>query len=399
MPETKHSRPNNYHEWKSVAETILGQRYFVATKPGVFSHGRLDPAATLLAEHALVKEGEVVVHLNCGNGLFGAVASTNAARVFFTDRHFVSFQAAKRTLALNNITNAEVRLGQGTFVLPADTRANVVGIRIPHEKQALFQLMHDAFKILLPGGRCYIAGANNEGIKTAQKTIADIFGNANKLAEHASHRVIVATKRREEPATPDIFESAFLEGDSFSELPVQLRGMPVTLYSRPGVFSWDHVDEATALLAEHMVVNKGESVLDLGCGSGGLGTIAARLSGTGRVRMVDADNEAVRSTRGTIEVAGVKNASVVVSDVASAVIDERFDVVVSNPPFHVGKATNLELPLQFIRDAFEVLNPKGRLYLVANRTLPYESMIAEQFGGVQTVHDGVRFKVLSAIKP
>ena len=399
MNETERFRNSSYHQWQSVAETILGRRYLVATKPGVFSHGRIDPAATLLAEHAVVKSGDTVVHLNCGNGLFGAVAAGIASRVFLLDRHFVSFQAASRTLAMNDITNAEALLGQGTFVLPGNTRADVAGIRIPHEKQALFQLLHDAFNILPVGGRCYIAGANNEGIKPAQKTIADIFGNANKLAEHASHRVIVATKRHEAPVTPGIFESPLLEGDAFSELSVMLRGLPITIYSRPGVFSWDHVDEATALLADHMVINAGESVLDLGCGSGGLGTIAAMLSGTGRVRMVDADNEAVRSTRGTIEVAGVKNATVVVSDVASAVIDERFDVVVSNPPFHVGKATNLELPLQFIRDAFEVLNPKGRLYLVANRTLPYESMIQEQFGRVQTVHDGARFKVLSAVKP
>ena len=179
---------------------------------------------------------------------------------------------------------------------------------------------------------------------------------------------------------------------------VTLRGMPITVYSRPGVFSWDHVDEATALLAEHMIVNAAESVLDLGCGSCGLGVTAARLSGTGRVRLVDADVEAVRSTRGTIEVSGQKNCSVEISDVASAVIHERFDVVLSNPPFHVGKATNLELPQQFIRDAFTVLNPGGRLYLVANRTLPYESMIETQFGKVTTVHDGQRFKVLSAVK-
>lgn len=399
MSESQQFRSTKYHHWQSVAETIHGERYLVATKPGVFSDGRHDPAAILLAEHAAVKDDDVVVHLNCGNGLFGAVASRKASHVFLTDRHLVSFQAAERTLQLNEVKNAEVMLGQGTFVLPKGSRANVVGIRIPHEKQALFQLLFDAFNILPIGGRCYIAGANNEGIKTAQKTIADIFGNANKLAEHASHRVVVATKRTDTPATPEIFDSPYLEGDAFSEMNVKLRGMPITVYSRPGVFSWDHVDEATALLADHMVVNSGESVLDLGCGSGGLGVVAAKLSGSGRVRLVDADNEAVRSTRGTIEVAKAKNASVVVSDVASAVIDERFDVVVSNPPFHVGKATNLELPRQFIRDAFEVLNPKGRLYLVANRTLPYESMIQEQFGHVQTVHDGQRFKVLSAIKP
>ncbi len=392
------SSETSYNRWQSVTETVRGHACKVATKPGVFSHGRHDPAALLLAEHAAVKTGDVAVHMNCGNGLFGTIAATTAARVYCTDRHYVSYLAAQRTLALNNVTNAEVLLGHGAFVLPAHVQPDVVGIRIPHEKQALLQLLRDAFRVLPIGGRCYVAGANNEGIKPAQKTLAEIFGNANKLAEGASHRVIVSTKRQDAPFTEGIFDSPFLEGDSFSEMFVTLRGMPITVYSRPGVFSWDHVDEATALLADHMTVNPGESVLDLGCGSGGLGVTAARLSGTGVVRLVDADIEAVRSTRGTIEVSGQKNCSVEISDVASAVIDERFDVVVTNPPFHVGKATNLELPQQFIRDAFEVLNPGGRLYLVANRTLPYEAMIETQFGAVTTVHDGQRFKVLSAIR-
>lgn len=398
MTETRSARDTPYFHWQSVAESIGGDRYLLATKPGVFSFGRVDPAATLLAENAEVKEGQVVVQLNCGNALFGMVASRTAACVYLTDRHFVSFQAAERTVELNGVRNATVLLGHGSVPLPADLKADVVGIRIPHEKQALLQLLRDAFLLLKPGGRCYLAGANNEGVKPAQKTLADIFGNANKLAEHSSHRVIVATKRRDEPAIEEIFESPFLERDAFREVFATLRGVPLAVYSRPGVFSWEHPDEATTLLAEHMVVNTGESVLDLGCGSGGLGVLAAKLSSGGRVRLVDADIEAVRSSRGTIEVSGVSNCTVTVSDVASAVIEERFDVVVSNPPFHVGKATNLELPLQFIRDAWQVLVPGGRLYLVANRTLPYEAMIQEQFGNVSAVHDGVRFKVLFASK-
>jgi 16S rRNA (guanine1207-N2)-methyltransferase len=398
MTAPQPDRDTPYFRWQSVTENIAGHRYLLASKPGVFSFGRTDPGAILLAEYAEVREGQVVVQLNCGNALFGVVAARVAKQVYLTDRHLASFQAAARTMQLNGVLNAEVVLGHGAFVLPRDLQADVVGIRIPHEKQALHQLLHDAFRLLKPGGRCYVAGANNEGIKPAQRTMAEVFGNANKLAEHSSHRVVVATKRSDVPATDDIFASPFLEGDAFMEVFATLRGEALTVYSRPGVFSWEHPDEATMLLAEHMVVRAGESVLDMGCGSGALGVVAARLSGGGRVRLVDADIEAVRSSRGTIEVSGVKNCSVVVSDIASAVIEERFDVVVSNPPFHVGKATNLQLPLQFIHDAWEVLNPGGRLYLVANRTLPYESMIQERFGNVHTVHDGVRFKVLSAKK-
>ena len=143
---------------------------------------------------------------------------------------------------------------------------------------------------------------------------------------------------------------------------------------------------------------QGRRILDAGCGTGALGLTAAMLSGTGRVLMVDADAEAVRCASRGITKAGVTNAEVRASDVGSAVGDERFDVVVANPPFHQGKTTDLLVPRQFIADAYAHLNAKGRLLLVANRTLPYEQLIADRFGEVRTLHDGRRFKVLSGTR-
>jgi len=73
--------------------------------------------------------------------------------------------------------------------------------------------------------------------------------------------------------------------------------------------------------------------------------------------------------------------------------------VVTNPPFHIGKATTLMVPAQFIRDAKAVLVPGGKLFVVANRTLPYESIMMEHFGNMRTVHNGRRFKVLVSTSP
>lgn len=388
-----------YREWRTYSVKVAGQSYEIATKAGAFAHGRLDPATLLLAEHIGVKEGDTVVHLNCGNGLVGAVASAGrAGRVLLADRNIVSVEAARRTLAANAVTGGEVFLGHGAYALPTDLQADSVAIRIPQERLALLQLLVDAFTLLKVGGRCYIAGATNEGIKTAAGTIEKLFGNARVLSRDSSHRVISAVKRTASPASADELDNPFLEGDAFNELDATLRGKQYKLYSRPGVFSWDHIDEATTILADVMQVQAGDSVLDLGCGCGALGVVAASLSGGGPLTMVDADVEAVRSATRSADANGVANYRALTSDVATAVLDERFDVVVTNPPFHVGKTTDLNVPMQFISDAWEVLVHGGRLFLVANRTLPYEQAIKHRFGNVAKLHDGPRFKVLTATR-
>lgn len=381
--------------------TVSGTSYLLESKPGVFAHGKVDPAAMLLAERVVVSSGDTVVHLNCRNGLFGAVASRHAQQVLLTDRNILAVAAARRTIAANAanaVTNAEVLLGHGAYALPPGLEADVVAIRIPQEKIALLQLLSDAFALLKVGGRCYLAGATNEGAKTAASTLVSLFGNGGVLAVDSGHRVVMATKQAATVANADVLANPYLQADVFNEIDASLRGRPYKLYSRPGVFSWDHLDEATAILAEAMEIGNGESVLDLGCGGGALGVVAASLSCGGRVCMVDADVEAVRSATRTAEAAGMTNYSALTSDIAGEVLDQRFDVVVTNPPFHVGKSTDLAVPGQFIRDAHEVLAPDGRLYLVANRTLPYERTIFQLFGNIRTLHDGRRFKVLSARK-
>ena len=378
--------------------SVAGTAYAVATKPGLVSHGRDDAAAMLLAERVVVATGSTVVQLQCGSGLFGAVAALRhgAAQVVLTDRSLVAVQAAKRTLAANGVTIGAVFHGHGSAPLDAAMRADVVAIRIPTEKAALLQLLADAFGLLRVGGQCCIAGATNEGIKSAATHLGELFGNATVLGTQSGHRAISAVKRTSEPADSSLLAHTFLPPDAFRAIDVTLRGHALTVFSRPGVFSWEHLDEATALLAATMEIHRGDSVLDLGCGSGALGLLAAKLSEAGCVRLVDADSEAVRCASRAIDVAGLTNCSALASDVVQAVIDERFDVVVTNPPFHVGKGTALDVPAQFILDAWQVLKPGGRLALVANRTLPYEKLVHQTFGNILCLHDGARFKVLGA---
>jgi 16S rRNA (guanine1207-N2)-methyltransferase len=167
--------------------------------------------------------------------------------------------------------------------------------------------------------------------------------------------------------------------------------------SKPGVFAWDRLDDGTAALVGAMEIGARDRVLDLGCGTGLAGLAAARSATDGQVVLVDADVRAVESACRTLEANGIANAGVLLSDCGTAVLDCRFDVAITNPPFHQGVGVDFEVACQFVRDAARVLRRGGRLTLVANRFLRYGDLIRETFGNVATAHADNRYHVLTAV--
>jgi 16S rRNA (guanine1207-N2)-methyltransferase len=85
-------------------------------------------------------------------------------------------------------------------------------------------------------------------------------------------------------------------------------------------------------------------------------------------------------------------------DVAAGV-PERFDAIVCNPPFHaLGRGDRPDIGRAFIAAAAQALNPGGRLWLVANRHLPYEQALTEGFAEVNIVAQNAGFKIVQATK-
>ena len=115
--------------------------------------------------------------------------------------------------------------------------------------------------------------------------------------------------------------------------------------------------------------------------------------------MVDSNLLAVQCARTSTEINHLENVSVSPSDVYSAIGETRFDLIISNPPFHQGFDTSREITQRIIAGASDALKPGGQLILVANGFLPYEALMQERLSGVRSLAEDTQFKVLIGHKP
>jgi 16S rRNA (guanine1207-N2)-methyltransferase len=390
----------DYHRWVTTTVVTRQGELSMVSKPGVQGHGGLDPATGLLLDHLEISAGDALLDLHCGAGLLGSFAAREgAARVEMFDRNFLAVEAARRTIEANHVVGASAHFGAAPA---AGTGASfdVATIRLPIGRLPTLHQLWAAFTHLRPGGRCYLAGANDEGIRTALRQMTGIFGACEVLGYRGGNRAGAATRPAHPPESTREFGIPWVDEELFHRFVAETPAGPLEIHSRPGVFSWDRLDAGSRALLEVMEIRAGDTVLELGCGYGVVGLAAARLSGTGTALLVDIDADAIRAATLTARANGLSDrVQVMASDGAAAAGDRRFDVVVTNPPFHLEKGTNLAIPAQFIRDAARALAPGGRLYLVANRTLPYERWLIDAFGSFEIARDGREFKVLTAIVP
>jgi 16S rRNA (guanine1207-N2)-methyltransferase len=183
-----------------------------------------------------------------------------------------------------------------------------------------------------------------------------------------------------------------------AEFRVAIRGHSFTFRTDAGVFSRTKLDRGTELLLESLDVRPSESILDLGCGYGAIGIVAARLTEGGCVVLTDVNERAVGLARANVEANRILNAEVRVGPLYAPVERMDFDHIVSNPPIRAGRATVDRI----IAEAPAHLLPAGSLWLVARTRQGADairSRMAHAFGDAAIVKRGSGFKVLRSVKP
>ena len=167
----------------------------------------------------------------------------------------------------------------------------------------------------------------------------------------------------------------------------------LTIYSLPGVFSAAELDTGTELLLSTIDNKIKGKVLDLGCGAGIIGSMIKKRAPNAQITMTDIHAMALESARKTLsenQLQGEVYASDVFSD-----IEGKFDLIISNPPFHDGIDTAYRAVTELITQAKWHLNQGGELRIVANAFLPYPELLRQHFGDYEVVAQTGKFKVYS----
>lgn len=168
----------------------------------------------------------------------------------------------------------------------------------------------------------------------------------------------------------------------------------------PGMFSAGKIDTGSRILAETLPDDLTGIVADFGAGWGYLSAEALLCcAGIARIDLYEADHASLKAAKANLErIAPDRAARFFWTDLSSEPVKESYDAIVMNPPFHVDRATRPQLGLDMIATAAKALKKGGRLFLVANRGLPYERILREKFRRTDEVRNESGFKVIHALK-
>ncbi|MGY0650945.1 class I SAM-dependent methyltransferase [Luteimonas sp. A537] len=261
----------------------------------------------------------------------------------------------------------------------------------PRQRDEARAAFAEALARAAPGAYVVASVANDAGAKSAEADFARIAGPVSTRSKHKCR----------------VFWARAGQAGSEPALAAQWRGLDAPrlieggrFLSRPGVFAWDRVDPASALLARNLPADLAGRAADLGAGYGYLSAeLLERCPGITALDAFEADARALALARHNLAGHAPRVALGFHWQDVTAGIATGYDVLVSNPPFHVPDGRERpDVGRAFIAAAAQALRPGGRLWLVANRHLPYEEALGAGFGDVRLVAQEGGFKVVEAVK-
>lgn len=260
-------------------------------------------------------------------------------------------------------------------------------LSLPRGKPRLEMLLNFAGYVLNTDGRIWLLGENKAGIRSAFSRLEERYSQVSKV-DSARHCCLFEAKH---PRTSVDFNPA----DYATSWRLDKNYGSLHICSLPGVFAEGRLDAGTEMLLETLPsLAPFGSVLDFGCGCGIISALMAKLDPDACITMTDIDIFALNAAGKTMEANGFQ-AKILPGDGLGA-LTQKFDLIVSNPPFHHGYKTDMGLSMRLLDPVRNFLSKKGSLVMVVNRHIPYRKWLDEKFGCHEVLRKDSRYQVLRA---
>lgn len=320
------------------------------------------------------------------NDNFGALSCALAARHphCFTDSHLTSLAVEK------NLFSNQLEPGSVTII---DSQSELNGpydrvlVRVP-KSLALLEDQLIRLRPHLAEGAEVIAGAMIKHLPHSAGDLLEKYVGPYQ-ASLAWKKARLLTAR---------FDAALAPESPNLATTYELPETDIQLTNLPGVFARERLDIGTRALLACLPSDLGAvRIIDLGCGNGALGIMAALRNPEASLVFLDESHAAIASARINFETAAADRAAeFLVTDGLVSQAAKSADLILCNPPFHQQQAVGDEIALRLFEQASNTISVGGALLVVGNRHLGYHVKLKHWFARVEQITSTSKFVVLRA---
>ena len=321
------------------------------------------------------------------NDQFGALCSALHAfnPTLYTDS-YIAQQATQANLQHNHLGNLRIINSMQPLVGTYD----LVIIKIQKSLAHLEDQLHKLRAHVTPGTKI-IGAAMVKMLHTSNLSLFEkIIGPTSTSLAKKKARLIFSQFSEDLMVKPNPYPETYI---------LDKNNWPILNHAN--VFSRAKLDLGCRFFIDHLPSSQSaRDIVDLGCGNGLVGLMAAKLNPNAQLYFTDESFMAVASAKENFShiFGDSTKATFHVDDCLSSKSANSADLILNNPPFHQQNAIGDFIALQMFNQAYQTLRTNGELWVIGNRHLDYKKKLGNIFKNCVQVTSNGKFVILRAIK-
>ncbi|MGZ8096101.1 MAG: methyltransferase [Methylosarcina sp.] len=323
------------------------------------------------------------------NDSFGALAvALNSLRPDVVSDSYLSQQATRFNLVQNDLSEPDISLMNS--LEPVSKVYDLVLIKVPKTMAFLEDQLIRLRPALTASSKVVLAGMINNLAPSVWTLVERLLGATTTSLARKKARLIFAEPDLSKPIPSNPYPTGY-----------KLENSQYWISNYSNVFSRERLDIGTRFFLQHIPhrVEKCD-IVDLGCGNGVVGLIAAERNPAAAVHFVDESYMAIASACDNFSRAFGQQcvATFTVGDGLRDVQPESADLILCNPPFHQQHTVGDQIAYGMFKQSRKILRRQGELWVIGNRHLPYHGYLDRLFGSHRVIASNSKFVILKAIK-